>query len=161
MPSRNEAIMTNENSSSTPHSRARTRRWPSHAFVAIVGAAALTLGSLGVGAAGASSTKSITLGATANGRVITVAKGARITVDLANSSWKFTTAGNHKVMQFTSMTITKPGAVSGPVHACLPNDCGDIVAHYVALEPGQVRILAERTGTGTAFVHWTVVIRVR
>jgi hypothetical protein len=126
-----------------------------------VGAVALALGSLGVGVASASSTKTITLGAAANGHIITVAKGSRIVVDLANSSWKFTTAGNHKVLQLTSFSATKPGAVTGPIHACLPNDCGDVFAHYVAFEPGQIRLIAERAGTGSAVVRWTVVIRVR
>jgi hypothetical protein len=152
--------MTNKDSS-TVHSRARSLRRPSLAVVPVVGAVALTLGSLGVGVASASSTKSIDLGAAANGRVITVAKGARITVELASSSWKFTTSGNRSVLQFTSMSMTKTGTVSGATHACLPNDCGDVFAHYFALEPGLIRILAERTGTGAAFVHWTVVIRVR
>ena len=160
MPLRNETIMTNEQSSNERYSRAHSGRWSTRTLLTIVSAVAMTLGSL-AGVAGASSLNSMTLGASANGHVVTVNKGEHITVDLANATWKFSIAGNLKALKLTSLSIARPGAASGATHICLPSNCGDVFAHYYALEPGLIRLIAERTGTGSTVLHWTVVIRVR
>jgi hypothetical protein len=153
--------MTNEQSVHERNSRAHVRRSFGRTLLTMVGAVGMTLGVLGTGVASASRLNTVTLGASANGHVVTVNKGEHITVDLANATWKFSTAGNLKALQLVSLSIAKPGATSGATHICLPSNCGDVFAHYFALEPGLIRLIAERTGTGSALVHWTVVIRVR
>jgi len=151
----------NEQSWNGRNSRALSERRSTRTLLTIVSALAMTLGSLVAGAAGASTLTSITLGASANGNVVTLNKGEHITVDLANATWKFSTVGNRKALKLASLSITKPGAKTGATHICLPSNCGDVFANYYALQPGLIRLIAERTGTGSAMLHWTVVIRVR
>ena len=162
--SRNERITMNQLiNHSAPKSRRPTRN--SYSRLGFVAVGALLLGSTGLAAA--TTAKTVTITAAQNGRVITVAQGSRIVVNLANVNWTFSTQGTRKVVTLVSTTVTK-GATPGATQACVPGrSCASVRAVYFALEPGLMRLIALRTSCGTGVTcsasqsHWTVVVRVR
>ena len=163
--SRNERIEMNH---FFKHSSDGTRRITRtlQSMIGLVAVGALLFGSMGTGAQ-ATASKTITLTAAQNGRVITVNPGANISVTLEYSNWTFSTQGTRKVVTLVSTTSTK-GATSGATQACVPGRaCASVRAVYVALEPGLMRLYAHLSSCPTGVIcsaspsHWTVVIRVR
>ena len=139
---------------------------PRRSIISLVAMSALLLGSFGTGAQ-AATPKTITITAAANGSVITVNPGTHINVSLANSNWTFSTQGSRAVVKLLSSTTVK-GASSGATQACVPGrSCTSSLAHYFALKPGLMRLIASLTSCPTGSTcsasqsHWTVVIRVR
>src|ERR1035438_7761255 len=95
--SRYERITINQltkDSSMKPRSMVTPRR----SIVSLVAMGALLLGSFGTGAQ-ATTPKTITITAAANGSVITVNPGTHINVSLANSNWTFRTPGSGAAVQ--------------------------------------------------------------
>jgi hypothetical protein len=163
--SRNVRIEMNQNFHHPP-TLARRFTKPRSTVLGLVVIATLLLGSFASGAQGATP-KTITLGATQNGSVVTVSPGTHIDVTLASNKWTFSTVGSRAVVKLLSWTTTK-GATPGATRACVPGrSCASSIARYFALEPGLMRLTAKLTSCPTGAVctasdsHWTVVIRVR
>jgi hypothetical protein len=130
----------------------------------------VSVGALSASAAGATTTKSVTLTDASNGHVITVKRGTNIYVTLTSQEWTFSSTGLNKLVTLSgtnTVTENKPIVTGGVSHPSLPGAGGSVTAHYVALRSGQMRLTASRTSCGTGVAcsaaerHWTVVVRVR
>jgi hypothetical protein len=81
-----------------------------------------------------------------NGRTITVAKGATITVVLVSTSWMFSSLPG-SVLQQVGPVAYAPA----PINACVPGQgCGTVTVTYNAVGAGSARVNASRSQCGEA-----------
>ena len=136
-------------------------------LVVAVSLTAATVGSLGVGGAGATSPKSISLSEANKGHVVTVHPGDHVTVVLHTTYWSFLRPVSSPVISQVGRTVIKGGLPASPGGCAPGSGCGTATAHFVALKTGQYRLHALRSTCGEVMKCspsqgvWTVVIKVR
>lgn len=81
-----------------------------------------------------------------NGRSVTVAVGARVTLVLASTYWTVDPTSGDTVLRSDGQPVTSPR----PAH-CVPGQgCGTVTARYTAVAPGTEVVAAGRTVCGEA-----------
>jgi len=110
--------------------------------------AAVALVVLGCGASSSSVSSAppapVTLTDADNGRTVSVAPCAQLTVTLGSTYWTFAGSSNSAVLRQVGQPVASPGA-------CPPGvGCGQVSASFVAVAPGRAEVTASRSSCGEA-----------